>query len=546
MLSAQQVLSGQMAGRNFLLRPPEPSPDLLLSPPAESVYIGKTKCLAMPFFWNSKKLLNPHLCVVGTTGSGKSYFVKTFITRASLTIGASALILDWAGEYSDWVRSAGGCVVSFGKQGINLLDLAGGAPHARMSQVMDSLRILTDISSSPAQCRLTEDAIEKAYVAAGFSMGRPATGKRKPPTLEAVQRILGRQARKSADAAEAAHRIKNLLLSSGGSFTTPTIPLSSLLSGLVCVDLHSLPTETLRSLAGLSILQFVKERMRASDYSPHALPRLFVVVDEAWKIAADERSDVVSIVREGRKYGFGLIVASQSPTDIHKSIFSNAGTMMLFRLTHASERDYVRSSLAYSDFYEEESHSLSVGQALVHLEFSQPTSCPRAFVLRKVDGEEPLVALHLRGGGMNLEFERGEISSRLLSFGLTDKQVSHLLSDFERHSFSLEASQFASALERFGHSRASAISLLRELGASERDLLSALSSHGSKSSVAVAVLEERGAGRQGSKRRLAGQIRARKPSKARTAARQAKPRKGSSRRKKPSKRGKGSAGARRR
>jgi len=496
MLSSQKVLSGQMAARDFLFRPPEPSPGMLLSPPSESVYIGRTKYLGVPFFWNSKKLLNPHLCVVGTTGSGKSYFVKTFITRASLTLGTSALILDWAGEYADWVKSAGGRVVSFGEEGINLLDLAGASPHARTQQVMDSLRMLTDISSSPAQCRITEDAIEKAYVSAGFQVKKPCAGKRKPPTLERVQRILERQAGRSTDAAEAARRLKNLLLSSGGSFTSSTLPLRSLLSGLVCVDLHSLPTETLRSLAGLSILQFVKESMRASSYSSSALPRLFVVVDEAWKIAADERSDVVSIVREGRKYGFGLIVASQNPTDVHKSIFSNAGTMLLFRLTHAPERDYVRSSLSYSDFYEEESHSLSVGQALVHLEFSQPAPCPRTFILRKVEGEELLVAQHIRGGEMDLEVERGELASRLLSFGLTDAQARAMLLEFERHSFSLGASEFASLLEKFGYSRAAAISLLRELGASEHELLSALAPSRAQNGEAIAMLSEEASGKK--------------------------------------------------
>jgi len=367
--------------------------------------------------------------------------------------------------------------------------------------VMDALGMLTDLPASGAQRRLTEEAIEKAYASAGFRMqSLRGNASRKPPTLEAVQRILERQARRNADAAEAARRIRNLLLSSGGSFVSPTIPLPSLLSGLVCVDLHSLPTETLRSLAGLSVLQFVKERMRASEYSASAAPRLFVVVDEAWKIANDGRSDVVSIVREGRKYGFGLIVASQNPTDVHKSIFSNAGTMMLFRLTHQPERHYVRSSLSYSDFYDEESHSLSVGQALVHLEFSAPAACPRNFILGKVDGEELLVALRIRGGGMDLEFEKGELSSRLLGFGLTDRQAAALISDFEKHSFSLEAGQFLSLLEKFGHSRASAIALLRELGASERDLLRLLSSSGKGGAIAL-LKENSAANGKGKKRR---------------------------------------------
>lgn len=475
-LSLQRVLSGQLAERQFLLRPPEPSPGVLVSPPGESVYIGKTQWLRVPFFWNPSKLVNPHICVVGITGSGKSYFVKTFITRARLVFGVRALILDWAGEYADWVRLAGGRVVSFGEDGLNLLDLGGVPPHTRTRQVVCALEMLTDLSSFPKQRRLTEEAIEQAYCSKKFALHRLPGRKRAPPTLEDVYAALKKKSGREPEAAEAARRIRAFLLSSGKSFCSSTIGMGSLLSGLVCVDLHSLQTESMRSLAGLAILQFVKEKMRSESYQSEGKLRLFVVVDEAWKIASDERSDVISIVREGRKYGFGLIVASQNPTDVHRSIFSNAGTSVIFRLTLAPEREYVRSSLTYSDFYEQASHSMAVGQALVHLETAAPVSCPRNFILGRVEGEPLLSVARIRGGGMDIEVEKEALLGKLLSFGLTEKQASGVMAEFERKSFTLDAWQFSSLLERFGYGRASSISLLRELGADESGLLNVYSS----------------------------------------------------------------------
>ena len=66
------ILSKELAGKMILVHPPEPRKELLLSPPGDGIYLGKTRFLGTPVFWDFKKLINPHISIVGITGSGKS------------------------------------------------------------------------------------------------------------------------------------------------------------------------------------------------------------------------------------------------------------------------------------------------------------------------------------------------------------------------------------------------------------------------------------------------------------------------------------------
>ncbi|RLE37673.1 hypothetical protein DRJ17_06060 [Candidatus Woesearchaeota archaeon] len=311
-LKLTDISNVTLGKRNIFVRPPEPPPEFLMGDPAKSIFVGKSKSFHIPFSWSFANLTNPHIAVVGITGAGKSYFIKTFLTRAAFVWGSNALIIDWAGEYKEWVKQTGGKVIALGKgASINLMDLGGMRPNDRVKQIMRTLAILTDIESYPEQKRLTEMAIEKAYKEAHFkmdnkiqrdSLGRPL----KPPTLKDVQRILEKQLKSGtyefpAELENAIYRIKKFTRPGDDYFATQsTVDLEKLTtSGLVDIDLSGLPDEVFRALAALSILQFIKERMRAAGWSPTKGLRLFVVLDEAWKVAKDESSDAVIIVREG-------------------------------------------------------------------------------------------------------------------------------------------------------------------------------------------------------------------------------------------------------
>ena len=61
-------------------------------------------------------------------------------------------------------------------------------------------------------------------------------------------------------------------------------------------------------------------------------PPLFIVLDEAHKLSFDQGSPVEKLLREGRKFGLGLILASQQPEDFSPVAFANTATKIVFQV----------------------------------------------------------------------------------------------------------------------------------------------------------------------------------------------------------------------
>ena len=500
-LNLCEVDNTDIARRNFFVRPPEPPEEALLADPTNSIFIGKTKIFHVPFYWTFQKTTNPHICIVGITGSGKSYFVKTFLTRASFVWGTNAFIIDWAGEYKDWVKQTGGKVISLGRGStINLLDTAGMKPNDRIKQVMRTLDILTDVARYPEQRRLTELSIEKAYVTAKFKLdsklqvdglGRPL----RPPTLRDVQKILEDMSEAGsyefpAELENAIYRIRQFTREGEDFFAQQSsVDLEKLTKiGLVDLDLSGLPDETFRGLAALSMLQFIKEKMREEGWSTTKGLRLLVVLDEAWKIAKDENSDAVMIVREGRKYQFGLIVASQNPTDISEAIFSNVGTTFILRVKFERYLDYIQSTLNFSDYLRGEIAKMAVGQAAVNMAFQANTDFHETFLLEKIDGEEPMQEffldmdqvlsreeLSMEGSQRSVSFEKDELKKKLRSSGMSEEQSDEIVTLFGKKGRRMEMGSFVVLLSRYGIARNNISGFLKDLGLEDAIVVTVLS-----------------------------------------------------------------------
>ena len=496
-LQVSKIPNRDIASRNILVHPPEPPMEILCKDPTNGIYVGRTKMLNAPFYWTYEDVTNPHIAIVGITGSGKSYFIKTFLSRASFVWDSNALIIDWAGEYKEWVKMTGGKVIALGKGSyINLLDLGGMKPYDRIKQVMRTIAILTDVEQYPEQKRLTEQAIEKAYTDNKFRMdtteqrdelGRPL----QPPTLKDVVKILEEKSSMGtyefpAELENSIYRLRQFTKPGEDYFSQQsTVNLSELTeSGLVALDLSGLPDEKFRALGALAMLQFIKERMRAAGWAKAKGIRLLVVLDEAWKIGKDENSDAVMIVREGRKYNFGLIVASQNPTDIAEAVFSNVGTTFILKVKFEKFLDYLQGSLNFSEYMRDEISKFGVGSCAVNMSFSGATPYPSTFLIDKIEGEEPLQEFFLNLNKVltkqqkesmdmarSVSFKKDSMRRRLREFGLGETRIEEAVRLFDQKNRHMDIVSFIILLERFGVERPNLAMFLKEIGIEDTTII---------------------------------------------------------------------------
>jgi DNA phosphorothioation-dependent restriction protein DptH len=130
----------------------------------------------------------------------------------------------------------------------------------------------------------------------------------------------------------------------------------------VVVGLNTLPTEKLQLAAGAFLLRKLYREM--FRWGPARSIRLAVVLDEAHRLVHD--ITLPRIMKEGRKYGVAVVVASQGIADFHADVLNNIGTKIAFRANRLESRKIAsffkgRAGVDLAAVLE----SLQVGQAVV-------------------------------------------------------------------------------------------------------------------------------------------------------------------------------------
>lgn len=202
------------------------------------------------------------------------------------------------------------------------------------------------------------------------------------------------------------------------------------------LDISGLPNEVAGPLSAMlarllftyKLYQTTEERKRDP---------VVLVCEEAHRYVPDRgeaeyaaaQTAIRRIAREGRKYGIGLMLVSQRPSDVESTVIAQCGTWLVLRLTNAGDQQHVARFLpdglsgmtkALPNLAQQEAIFVGEGAAMparVRIRDLSPKELPKSDTAKFAEGwtlsrlseeEIGLVASRMAGGAAETSSETGE------------------------------------------------------------------------------------------------------------------------------------------
>jgi energy-coupling factor transporter ATP-binding protein EcfA2 len=324
----------------------------LVAPPASRAHPIDPKAMAVPLgddedgapaVWQPGVQSNGFMLILGASGSGKTETLKV-IGSAIHKNGIPVLVLDFHGDVH--LKGAPTTLLSSGAAstcGLNPLELdLESAQEAGLYDQRAALREMI-VRAVPAlghrQADILHEALGEAYKSAGIFDDDPASWRREPPgfaDLFAGLRDMADGGQRSADGVIAGvrdlfgHPIFN---------RSKRLSIEALLKTSARLDLSKLP-DGVRFIAAETLLRRIFRALRMRGPIPVAPAddrerfRLFVIVDEAKILALGgnrERNILNDLFTEARKFGLGMVLASQMAEHFSEDVRSNAAAWLVLK-----------------------------------------------------------------------------------------------------------------------------------------------------------------------------------------------------------------------
>ena len=334
----------------------------------EHVGTGGTKCFA-----EMNELLGKHAAVLGSTGTGKSATVAA-VLHSLLERGGEAelkawmpriVVLDPHNEYSAafpghqklstddgslnlpyWLLNFNETIaLLIGKTEFVATSQANIVKKALLGARLEGAEILGLDSS-----RITVDSpvpYKLAKFASNVEADKPPQASRQEPHNSILEKL---------DVLRRDARVEFLMREWNGASQDPfPVILAQLLSGTgqpKVVDLSGVPNEVAgvssaviaRTLFNVKVWQTPDERQKDP---------ILLVCEEAHRYVPNRgeaqyeaaQDAIRRIAKEGRKYGVGLLLVSQRPSEVEATVLSQCNSWVILRISNDADREHVRAIL---------------------------------------------------------------------------------------------------------------------------------------------------------------------------------------------------------
>ena len=339
------------------------------------------------------KLFQRHAAIVGSTGSGKSYCVAKLIEQMAELKSVNAVLFDIHGEYSD---------DSFKRDGITQLKIAAPNDLETVNKLekgilmipywllnyeeMQALLLARSDTNAPNQAmqlskQITaakEQTVKDTEYESKITLDSPvaydlnmvlqhlhdldsemvpgARGDKAGPFNGKLTRFNQRLENKMSDKrvgfmfSLTNEEKKSDWLQSFCKQLMGTLQVCS--GGIKVIDFSEVPSDILPLIIGLiaRIIFSVQQWSAKENRHPIAL-----LCDEAHLyVEQNENTDAVSaiglksferIAKEGRKYGVSLVIISQRPCEVNKTVLSQCNNFISLRLTNIEDQNTIKRLL---------------------------------------------------------------------------------------------------------------------------------------------------------------------------------------------------------
>jgi uncharacterized protein DUF87 len=314
-----------------------------------SIPLGTDIDTGRPVLWDPYASSNPHVLILGESGSGKTYTASRLVlelARAHLP----SIVFDYGQGFSlqhapptfrDDVRTI---ELQLSRDGIAInplqifpVDTHGPATVAQ--RVADTfVRVYPRLGVQ--QHALLRRAVLELLAEAGIAADDPRTWTQAPPPFRDLEEKINEYA-SSGDAgtrraaASAGPHVSTLFFFNTFRKTGHALSWSDLVAHhneVWILQLGGLEASVERAVTEFLLWSLIRY---FEVLGPGPL-RCFVVLDEAHKLAFGSGSPVEKILREGRKFGLAAILASQQPEDFSSVAFANTATKIVFQISDQS------------------------------------------------------------------------------------------------------------------------------------------------------------------------------------------------------------------